>query len=91
MLRDNYRLMEKMMTQELRHEFIREIQERDDMIIRLKDAYKDEKSRVSKTAVVEIESDFKVLLEKVEKKGQNAINTDMPITHGVLIPKNLMN
>ena len=51
-LRDNYRLMEKMMTQELRHEYIREIQERDDMILRLKDAYKDEKSRVSKTTVV---------------------------------------
>jgi hypothetical protein len=62
--------MEKLMTQELRHEFIREIQERDDIIIRLKDAYKDEKSRVSKTTIVEIESDFKVLLEKVEKKGQ---------------------
>lgn len=69
MLRDNYRLMEKMMTVELRHEYIKEIEERDNVITRLRDAYKEEKSRVSKTAVVEIESDFKILLEHIEKKG----------------------
>lgn len=61
--------MEKMMTVELRHEYIKEIEERDNVITRLRDAYKEEKSRVSKTAVVEIESDFKILLEHIEKKG----------------------
>ena len=58
------------MTVELRHEYIKEIEERDNVITRLRDAYKEEKSRVSKTAVVEIESDFKILLEHIEKKGQ---------------------
>lgn len=86
-LRDNYRLMERMMKVELRHEFIREIQERDDIILRLKDAYKEEKSRVSKTTIVEIESDFKNLLEKVEKKGQAAINMEIPITRTSTIHK----
>lgn len=60
------------------------------MIIRLKDAYKEEKSRVSKTTIVEIESDFKNLLEKVEKKGQAAINMEFPVTRTSAMSKSIV-
>ena len=36
-LRDNYRLMQKMMTQELRHEYLRAIQEKDGEILKARE------------------------------------------------------
>jgi hypothetical protein len=73
-LRDNYRLMQKMMTQELRHEYLRAIQERDDKLRRLGEAFSDEQQRVSKATIVDVQSEFRDLVEKVEKKGAEATN-----------------
>lgn len=42
-LKDNYRLMEKMMNQELRHEYLKAIKEKDDSLTILHEKYKDEK------------------------------------------------
>lgn len=68
-MRDNFWLMKKIMTSELRHEYMRAIQERDDKIVRLNDAYSEEQSRVTKATIVDVQNEFVDLLTKVEKKG----------------------
>ena len=78
-LRDNYRLMQKMMTQELRHEYLRAIQERDDKIARLGEAFSEEQQRVSKATIVDVQSEFKELVEKVEKRGARATNNGLSV------------
>ena len=69
-LRDNYRLMQKMMTQELRHEYLRAIQEKDNAISRTSEALKEEKQRVSKITYAEAETQFAELRDKLAAEGK---------------------
>ena len=67
------------MNQELRHEYLKAIKEKDDNLTILKERYKEEKSRVSINAVSDVTTDFKTLVEKVEKMGIEAIDRNMPV------------
>jgi hypothetical protein len=63
------------MTQELRHEYLRAIQERDAKIIKLKDDKAGEEMRVRTTAVEDVRENFKELVANVEKFGAEATNS----------------
>ena len=67
-----------MMTQELRNEYQRAIQERDDELLLLKEALRSEKIKVSEETVRDWTDEFKVLHDWVIAKGAKAQNTEMP-------------
>jgi hypothetical protein len=58
---------------------LKAIKEKDDNLTILKERYKEEKSRVSINAVSDVTTDFKTLVEKVEKMGIEAIDRNMPV------------
>ena len=74
-LRDNYRLMQKIMTQELRHEYLKAIQERDAKIARLQGAKAAEEARVRTTTVEDVRGHFDSLYKQVARQGQEATNS----------------
>ena len=69
-----------MMNQELRHEYLKAIKNKDDNLTILKERYREEKHKVSLTAVNDVQTDFKTLLEKAEKMGVEAIERAMANT-----------
>ena len=67
------------MNQELRHEYLKTIKVKDDNLVILQEKYRDEKKTVSLNAISDVNSDFKTLVEKVEKMGVEAIDRGMPL------------
>lgn len=64
-LRDNYRLMQTMVREELRHEYIRAIQEKSDEIKRSKIHHKEHRQIMNEQLLLEYKKKF-ALMEKCE-------------------------
>lgn len=79
------------MTQELRHEYLRAIQEKDNQISRTSAALEDEKQRVSKITYAEAEAHFGDLQLEVDKlileKANINIKTNKPRDAAGLAPR----
>jgi len=67
------------MTQELRHEYLRAIQERDDKIVQLNEAFSEEQQRVSKATIIDVQQEFRELLERLERRGAEATGNGLSL------------
>lgn len=73
-LRDNYRLMKKMMLEDLKHEYMKSIQDRDNKIGQLRNQYKEHRERVTAETIVAVSDNFKKLEDEVDKKRRDIDN-----------------
>ena len=67
-LRDNYRLMQSMMMEELRHEYIKAIEEKNCQITSLKGEKDEEKRKVETKTLAAMTAEFRFLDEKVAEQ-----------------------
>lgn len=90
-LRDNYRLMKKMMLEDLKHEYMKKIMNKDNKIGELRDKFKEHRERVSAETIVAVQSNFKDLEDKVDQRRRDIDNMDFGQKGGVKQPKEIRN
>lgn len=67
-LRDNYNLMHSMMMEELRHEYMREIQEKENKIGQLRDRFTTHRGLVTAETTAEVSDIFKEKQDVLDKE-----------------------
>ena len=84
-LRDNYRLMQTMMMEELRSKYVRSIQSKENKIAQLRERFNQQQELVARETVAAVESAFGGLDEQVEKKRREA-DASVAIAGGARAP-----
>ena len=75
-LRDNYRLMRKMMLEDLKHEYMKKIMNKDNKIGELRDKFNEHRERVTAETIVAVSTNFKDLEDKVDQRRRDIDNMD---------------
>lgn len=66
--------MKKMMLEDLKHEYMKSIQDRDNKIGQLRNQYKEHRERVTAETIVAVSDNFKKLEDEVDKKRRDIDN-----------------